>query len=144
MAEVLFEYLRTYRVNVRVRTSHNGISLLIVLGIVLCGCQPKSIVGPAAEQTKAIVQGTIVYFEGGGTVEMIYPPGFILMSAQWISPPPDSSYGMIYLEGLVDSSYIDKHVRALGTAARSVLTGPGPGYRYAILTLKLDSLEVIK
>ncbi len=121
----------------------NRIFSLMVFGIVLCGCQAKSVVEPAAVQTKAIVRGTVFHFEGGGTVEMTYPPGFILMNPQWISQPPDSSYGRIYLEGVVDSSYIGKRVRALGLATRSVLTGNPPSYRYAILRLKVDSLEVL-
>ncbi len=117
------------------------ISFAIITSALLLGCHPESINQPA-DHAKSIVQGTISYFEGGGTVEMIYPPGFILMSPQWITQPPDSPYGRIYLAGIVDSSAVGRHVRAVGTASRTILTGSPPSYKFPIITFQVDSLKV--
>jgi hypothetical protein len=123
------------------KTRYFLVFLILVAVCVKCSNESKS--PTSATPTVSTIEGTVIYFEGGGTVEMIYPPGFILINYQWITPPPDSSYGMIYLVDKVDSSYIDKHVRVVGKAEKITLTGSPPSYKYAILNISVNTLEVI-
>jgi hypothetical protein len=90
----------------------------------------------------SVVEGTVFYFEGGGTVEMPYPPGFRIMYTQWITQTADSALP-VYLSGSVDSSYIDKRVRAIGTTQKITLHGSPSSYIYSILEMKCDSLRII-
>lgn len=112
--------------------------------LVCCGCSHELTSPPTnVNSAPSTVEGTVEYFVGGGTVEMSYPPGFILISAQWITPPPDSTYGRVYLVGRVDSSYIGKLVRATGKVEKVLLTGSPPSYKYYCLDINVDSLQTV-
>jgi hypothetical protein len=99
--------------------------------------ESSSPTGPASNIS--VGEGTVAYFAGGGTAEMPYPPGFILTNFQWMTSPPDPSYGMIYLDGKVDSSFIDERVRVLGVAFVQHLTGSPPSYQYECLRILVDA-----
>ena len=90
-----------------------------------------------------IIEGTVFYFMGGGTVEMPYPPGYRLLYAHWVTPSSDSASGPVYLEGTVDSSFVDKHVRVVGQVKVSISHGTAPGYSYSWVNLTVDSIKVI-
>jgi len=88
-----------------------SIFLVLVLLMSSVNCQKASV---TPTETPAIAQGTLVYFEGGGTTEIMYPPGYILMNCHWIDQDRDSS-GRLYLDWTVDSAYINKFVEVQGT-----------------------------
>jgi hypothetical protein len=88
--------------------------LLFVSYIVSLNCQKES--SPSSttpNDTFGIAQGTLMYFVGGGTVEIQNPAGYILRSYRWVDKNRDSS-GFLYLNWTVDSSYIDKFVQVEG------------------------------
>ena len=91
----------------------------------------------------AIVEGTFLYFEGGGTIEMPYPPGYCLQRVEWISQEPDSAYGFLYLEGRIDSSATDKRIRANGPFTILPI-GSFWGYTYSALYIQVDSMRIIQ
>ncbi len=93
----------------------------------------------------ATIEGTVNYTYGGGTEEMQYPFGFILIDYLWITSPPDSSYERIriYLMNKVDSSYIDKQVRVVGIAEKVIIYGEFPGFKGVILNMTVDTVEVL-
>jgi hypothetical protein len=67
----------------------------------------------ASNDTFGIAQGNLIYFVGGGTVEIQNPAGYILTNAHWVDKSRDNS-GMIYLEWAVDSSCINTLVQVEG------------------------------
>lgn len=67
-----------------------------------------------SQKTVVIAEGTVSYFEGGGTVEIQYPPGFVLINCHWITSFADSTHWP-YLSG-IDSSYLNTNVRVFGVA----------------------------
>ena len=79
---------------------------LFIVGLLLIGCSGP----PTTPSEESVIEGTVIFFPGGGALEIQHLPGFILYDYQWITPPPDSTHGFIYLLGRVDSSYINKHV----------------------------------
>ena len=89
------------------------------------------------------LEGTVFYFVGGGTVEMPYPPGYQLLYAHWVTQTSDSNAGPVYLNGIDDSSLVNKHVRVTGTTEVSVLHGPVPGYTYSLVNLTVQSIQII-
>ncbi len=104
--------------------------LLATIVVLQFGCKKESPSQPdngPAIQNKAVIEGTVFYFVGGGTVELMYPPGFTLLASRWIVAPSDS-IGMVYLIGMVDSSYIDKRVRASGTVVKYTILKSCPEF----------------
>ncbi len=116
----------------------------MILVFVCTGCSRESTSPTSPTSNTSTIEGTVVYFEGGGTVEMPYPAGFILTNYQWITSPPDSSYGRIYLLGKVDTSFINKRVHVVGTASIEHLTGSPPSYQYACIRILVDTLKIIQ
>ena len=86
----------------------------------LAGCKNESTTptnaSSSVNSSTVIVEGIAFYFSGGGTVEHPYPPGYKLMSCKWISPSskPDTGFS-IYLSSSLNSSYLNRRVRAFGT-----------------------------
>jgi len=117
--------------------------LFSIIMFVCSGCSHESPPPTSPTSNTSTIEGTVTYFAGGGTVEMPYPEGFVMMNCQWITSPPDSSYERIYLVGKVDSSFIDKHVHVVGTVLREELTGSPPLYHYAILRILVDTLKIM-
>lgn len=113
--------------------------LFVNLSLIWLGCSnnPTS----PGNLGKVTVEGTVQYFVGGGTVEMPYPPGFILVDVRWITAPVCG--GGFYLAGKVDSSFIGKSVRATGKLDTVSLTGSPPSYKYGYITMIVDTLEII-
>jgi len=93
---------------------------LFIVGLLLLGCSGQ----PTTPSEESIIEGTVKYFPGGGTIGMPFPLVFILTDYQWITAPswlvsPFPSdllhhvYPGIYLKGIVDSSYFDKRVKVV-------------------------------
>lgn len=62
-------------------------------------------------------------------------PGFIINNYQWVTASPDTTnHGFIYLKGKVDSSYINKRVRAVGEVR------PSTSFNYI---MNVDTLDII-
>jgi hypothetical protein len=97
---------------------------------------------PIATPASPNVEGTVFYFVGGGTVEMIYPPGFRLQNYHWFNQNPDSALP-VYVSGAIDSSYIDKFVRVYGTYRKTTMNGDLPGYSMSFTQFNADSLQVV-
>ncbi len=113
----------------------------IVLGLLVFGCK-KQATAPLGDQT-AVVQGTVAYFAGGGTREMPYPAGFVLLSPSWIRQIPENAPGRIYLRPPVDSTLVGKQVRVEGTAQIVVNTGLNAAYTYSWTELTVSSVQII-
>lgn len=94
--------------------------------------------------TPVIVEGTAFYFVGGGTVEHQFPAGYQLISSKWISPSTKSDTGFsVYLSTLIDSSYLNRRVRAFGT-----LDSIAVGYMFSASVdyawkINVDSLRIV-
>ncbi len=105
---------------------------VLFLTVALLGCDKQS----TNSLSPSILEGTVKHLPGGGTVEDHFEmPGFVLTEYQWITPPPDSTHGLIYLIGKVDTSYINKDVRVAGKVISSTL--------YGTLVIDVDTLNVI-
>ena len=96
------------------------LAVFTVLVSLLAGCKnepttPKS-GSSSLTPTTAVVEGTASYFVGGGTVEHQFPAGYRLIGSKWISPSTKLDTGFsIYLSSSIDSSYLNRRVRAFGT-----------------------------
>lgn len=125
----------------------NSMKIVCALTILFfVGCKKDTVTSvddnlPLATRS-SIIEGTVYYCEGGGTVEMPYPEGFRMKSIQWITQTADSALP-VYLSGAVDSSYVNKHVRAFGTVQKKTLYGTPTSYVYSLLEMKTDSLQVV-
>ncbi len=71
--------------------------------------------GKNVSKEKFIIEGTVKYLSyQNGITEAFYPPGYILTNyQQFIALPPNISQ-VIYIEGEIDSSYINKRVKIEG------------------------------
>jgi hypothetical protein len=76
--------------------------------------EPPNMPGANVENNISIVEGIVGYHGGGNTRETHYHEGFILQNYNWIANPPSTQRSVMYLEGPIDSSYIDKQVRIEG------------------------------
>lgn len=83
----------------------------------------------------SIIEGTVKYIPGN-TIGFGYNMGgFILSDYQWITEPTDSTNGLIYLSGKVDSSFINKRVQAVGKVSSSTI--------YGTFVMNVDTLKVV-
>lgn len=122
-------------------------TMLIILSIVFVqGCtngssiQTKSIEPPKSDAV--IVEGTVLYSSGGGTREMLYPPGYVLANIQWVTPTLDSP-SPVYVSGVVGSGHVNKHVRVFGTRAIVTRHGTPSSYIYSYSRIAVDSVRII-
>jgi hypothetical protein len=96
------------------------LAVFTLILLLLAGCKNEPTTPTngysSVNPTTVIVEGTAFYFVGGGTVEHLFPPGYQLISSKWISPStkPDTGFS-IYLSSSIDSSYLNRRVRAFGT-----------------------------
>jgi hypothetical protein len=117
----------------------------IVLSFLALSCTKTTtapVTAPSVGQSETI-EGTVFYFVGGGTVEMPYPAGYRLLYAHWVTQSPDSSAGPVYLNGIVDSSFVNKHVRVTGLTEVDSAHGTAPGYTYSWVKITVQSMQVI-
>ena len=126
----------------------NYIILSFILSLLALCCTKTTTTPTTAPTAPSIsqpetIEGTVFYFVGGGTVEMPYPPGYQLLYAHWVTQTSDSNAGPVYLNGIDDSSLVNKHVRVTGTTEVSVLHGPVPGYTYSLVNLTVQSIQII-
>ncbi len=126
---------------------HINRPIVVIALVVMAGCWREIELSPETiPQTPglspAIVDGYVVRFNGGGTVEMNYPPGLRLAKRRWLSGCTDSTLP-IYLAGVEDSSCISKWVRAFGSAKKIRLSGSASTYVYYILELRADSIRFL-
>ncbi|HTP12020.1 MAG TPA: hypothetical protein VMM37_00245 [Bacteroidota bacterium] len=125
------------------------LSLMAAFALVLvAGCWrevecPTGINPPTTDQVRAVAEGFVICFNGGGTVEISYPPGLRLAKRRWLTLCSDTTLP-IYLTGVVDSSSIGRWVRAYGCATKTKLCGSVPTYVYYILELKADSIRFVE
>jgi len=114
---------------------------LCIFAFVGCKNNNSSPVGPS-KPAEQIAEGIVTYFEGGGTVELQFPPGFRLDSCVWITATPDSS-SYPYLKGTVDNSYLNLRVRVYGITSIDTVYGmfnlKGTG-----VILSVDSLTILR
>lgn len=86
--------------------------ILIFAGIQL-GCTSNQL--SETKTTNPSVEGVVNFAQPtmaiGGEVD---PSGFFLTNFRWISGQPDFLYSRIYVEGQIDSSYLNKRVRVTG------------------------------
>ncbi len=90
----------------------------------------------------AVVEGSVVYFEGARIDEMFLPPGLRLTKCRWISCSGDSALP-VYVCGAVDSSHVNLRVRAFGSTNKKRLGGSDPTSVYYVVELNVDSLQVV-
>ncbi|MGA7161096.1 MAG: hypothetical protein WBZ48_08835 [Bacteroidota bacterium] len=114
---------------------------LYVFASLGCKNSNSSLVSPG-KSTEQIAEGTITYFEGGGTVELQFPAGFRLDSCIWMTATPDSS-SYPYLTGAVDNSYLNRYVRAYGTTSIDTFSGMF-NTKAARVILNVDSLRILR
>jgi hypothetical protein len=62
----------------------------------------------------SIVEGIVGYYSGINTRETYYHEAFILQQYNWMVNPPPIQRSVMYLEGSIDSSYMNKRVRIEG------------------------------
>ena len=120
-----------------------NIIFLLVMTIGLFGCK-KGTTEPTNIETNGTVtvQGNVSYNVGYGPVEFISPRGFELLNCKWIIPPlPSDSVSSIYLSGVVDSSYLNKHVQVIGTI--DTVRTYGSPYESSYLRVNAISIQVI-
>ena len=93
---------------------------------------------------KVIVEGTAIYFGGGGTREHIFPPGYQLISSKWISPPTKSDTGFsIYLSSSIDSPYLNHRVQAFGTLDSIATHWQFSNFVQYVWKINVDSLKIM-
>jgi hypothetical protein len=110
---------------------------------ILFGCNDvgQSIISPG-NSGQQIAEGRVVYFEGGGTVELQFPAGFRLDSCAWITASPDSSL-FPYLRGAVDKSCVGRFVQVYGTTSVDTVSGMFAS-RATFVILYVDSLKILR
>jgi hypothetical protein len=91
----------------------------------------------------SVIEGTARWFPGGGTVEMMYPSGYILTDLKWFTP---NLFGAnrIYLHMVHKPPWVNKPVRVWGKLRKDILTGSPSVYKFVIVTMKIDSLKVLE
>ena len=120
--------------------------MLLISSLVGCGHQTttQKFNNSVGNNAKVTVEGVAIYFEGGGTVEHQFPPGFQLIECKWISLPSklESKY-FTYLSGSIDTIYLNRRVRAVGTLdSIAVHWQFNNGVDYA-LKINVDSLQIV-
>jgi hypothetical protein len=120
---------------------YKGLFILIIL--IFVGCKDQS-TGPDNNETngKVVVEGTVYHFMGSGK----YPPGFQLVGCKWITACVDTDT-YPYISGIVDSSYINKDVRAIGILDTITYGYNPPGTKVIVtesyLDIKIEQLQII-
>jgi hypothetical protein len=83
------------------------------------------------QHNNARLEGTVVYFVEemaiGGEVD---PSGFILTDPKWNFGEPSYAYRRIYLTGLINPAYIQRHVSVEGEVDTLIIRGVERGIRY--------------
>jgi hypothetical protein len=98
--------------------------IFIILSMIL-------IIGCESDDDIAIVEGTVGYFPPTAAVGGESDPfGFILQNYKFITGSPTYSYSRVYLNGLVDSSYINLQIRVKGKVERLSAGGVETPRRY--------------
>jgi hypothetical protein len=93
--------------------------------------------------TESVIEGTVGYIHGGGTMEINYSPGFVLNNYRWISNGLGNSESVLYLQGFADSSYLNKRVRLIGVYyIPGKSQNPAPDYS-SRLYFKINKIEII-
>ena len=113
---------------------------LTVFAFVGCKNNNPTIVIPI-NPNEEVAEGTVVYFEGGGTVELQFPPGLRLHGCVWITPTSDSS-SFPYLQGVVDNSHVNRFIRAYGTTSIDTVYGMF-NMKATRVILHVDSLRIL-
>ena len=104
------------------------------------GTRPSGWVAPVTKQ-HVIVDGTLFYFVGGGTAEIMYPPGYVLRNATWISPSGGAAFFPLFVSGNLDTTLTGSAVRVCGvvdTTNVGSLIGT-----YSWLTVHVDSMRTL-
>ena len=123
-------------------------SVFILMVLMLMGCEKESTapkdVSSSANSSLVIVEGTAIYFVGGGTVEHIFPAGYMLIGSEWISPSNRSDSGFsVYLSVSMDSSYLNRRVRAFGTLDSIPVPWMLSNYVEYARKINVDSLRLV-
>ena len=125
---------------------------IIVLSLILflVGCNKETTppnstpidITPASTKTILGAEGTVIYYPGGGTVELFLPPGFMIKVSRWNTEYPDSAK-VTYLSGRIDSSYLNKRVRVVGAEEWVVAYYMFSNFSDSILRINVDSVQII-
>ena len=104
------------------------------------GTRPSGGVAPVSKQ-HVIVDGTLFYFVGSGTVEIVYPPGYILNDATWIFPSGGAASFPLFVSGTLDTALTGDTVRVYGVVDTTRVGGLfGP---YSWFTIHVDSMRIL-
>lgn len=122
--------------------------IIIIFVLLTWGCSKEQITppnyNPSFKNTPVIVDGTIFYFEGGGTVEMQLPAGIQLIHSRWILPSAKSDTGFsIYLSGTINASYFNKQIRVFGILDSIMVSWMFTTSKTRVLKIDVDSMRVI-
>ncbi len=127
--------------------------VLTLVSLVLCSGCAKEIASPNAPlgsrsptvEASVIVEGTVFYFEGGGTRESQWPPGYQLVHSRWVYPlsRPDTGFA-IYLSDPMLTSYVGERARAYGTLDSVAIRWQFNNQVSYATIIMLDSLQLIE
>ncbi len=93
---------------------------LLCMCLFLCltglACKKSTVPVQTTQRNEAAIEGTVQYFVDtldyiGGEHD---PPGFILTDYTWLMDEPDYDYDRVYINSGMDSSYLQKTIRAFG------------------------------
>ncbi len=104
------------------------------------GTRPSGGVAQVSRQ-HVVVDGTLFYFAGGGTVEIMYPPGYILRDPKWISPSGGAADFPLFVSGNLDTAFTGDSVRVYGVVDTTHMGGLFGSYSW--LTIHVDSMRAL-
>jgi len=107
---------------------------------------PKSLEYSSSADTTvsvSVIEGTVIFFDGGGTREMPYPSGYILTNLRWLTNVL-FPVNRIYLDVLGKPTWLYSRVKITGKLRTVILTGSPSNYIYSIVRMKIDTLEIIE
>ena len=85
--------------------------IFLIVASIQCGCSKATETNESGPTVEGIVGLHPPTMAIGGEAD---PPGYILRDYRWISGQPGFAYSRIYIEGPLDSSYLNKRVRVTG------------------------------
>ena len=113
--------------------------ILMFAGIKLgCSSNPIEIknTSPSVEGVVNFVPPTMAI---GGEAD---PSGFILTNCRWISGQPAFPYSRIYIDGQINSSYLEKRVRVTGNV-ETITAGGVETPKRTFLKIQVEQIKVI-
>lgn len=100
-----------------------------------------------SSESVSVLEGIVKYHDGGNTQETHYHKGFILKQYYWNRNSPPTRRSVLYLEGSIDSSYMNRPVRIEGyyripeLAPGKVNSAPDYTSEMYIRIMKIDSIK---